>query len=253
MIIFFRKILNSFLIPHFLYKIIINDKDYESILDSGTPSKSIISSIKRRILKFVYFWPTIIDSGIWAEGSFEKPKDPSHFIDLRPGIDILLLNKVQDYATTTDSAILDLGCNCGRHIEFLYNHGFRNLSGVDIMKDAITFFKDRSPDAYKGSNICHDFFQRFLLKKKTLEYEIVYTVGATIELVHPSFDVIKEMCRVSKSYVIILIQENSHAYPRFYVTEFKRNNFELIDSQRPIADSNVSLLVFKRKNHSLLN
>ena len=40
--------------------------------------------------------------------------------------------------------ILDVGCNQGRHIKYLYNRKFNNLYGVDIMKKAITVFKKNS-------------------------------------------------------------------------------------------------------------
>jgi hypothetical protein len=252
MLLFFRKVLNSYLTPRFLFNKIITDDDFNALLNSNSNKNknknSFSYKLNRRIRKLVFFWPTIVDADSWIEGDFGKYRDPSHFIDLRPGIDELLLKKVQEYASGNDAPVLDLGCNSGRHIEYLYNNGFRNITGVDVMKNALLYFQRRCPNVYKNSHIYHNFFQRFLQNTSAAKFEIVYSVGATIEIVHPSFDVIGEMCRVSRLFVIVLVQENKHSYPRFYVSEFKKNNFKLTYSQRPIGDSTVSLLVFERKN-----
>ena len=248
MLILFKKFLNSYLTPRFLFKFIITNQDYELLLNAKNNKSEFTYKLKQKLSKLFYFWPTITDVDSWVEGDFGKYRDPSHFKELRPGIDVLLLEKVLEKVSDTNSPVLDLGCNSGRHIEYLYNRGLRNLVGVDIMKNALLFFKKRCPECYGDSKLYHDFFQRFLLNSRDNEFDLLYSVGATIELVHPSFDIISEMCRVSNNFVILLVQENSHSYPRFYITEFLNNNFSLDHSIRPIneGDSSISLLVFKK-------
>ena len=63
----------------------------------------------------------------------------THFIELRPEIDEILL-KIISVCKNKDDSILDLGCNSGRHLNYLYNHGYKNLNGVDIMKSALDTF-----------------------------------------------------------------------------------------------------------------
>ena len=81
-----------------------------------------------------------------------------------------------------------------------------------------------------------------MLKKKT--FDIVYTMGATIELVKPTFPLAKELSRVTTKYLILLIDENGHSYPRFWRLEFKNNGFSLRYSK--ILKNTLSLLVFKK-------
>ena len=247
MYLFFRKVLHSYLTPRFLFNKVIKNKDFDDLLKSNINQGSVSYKFNRRLRNLLFFWPTIIDADTWIEGDFGKYRDPSHFKDFRPGIDILLMDKILECCSNLNAPILDLGCNSGRHIEYLYNHGLRNLTGVDIMNNALLFFKDRCPDIHTNSTLVHDYFQRFLRNIPDNQYEIVYSVGATIELVHPSFDIIGDMCRVSSSYVMLLVQENNHSYPRFYVSEFKKHKFSLIHSVRPIleGDKSVSLLVFR--------
>jgi SAM-dependent methyltransferase len=238
--------MHSYLTPRFLFNKVISDKDFKTLLNQTSHKNSLSYLLFRRLRKIVFFWPTIVDADSWIVGDFGKYRDPSHFKDLRSGIDILLLEKVLEHTINKDAPVLDLGCNSGRHLEYLHKNGLRNLSGVDVMKSALMYFQERCPDAYEDSTIHHDFFQHFLRNEMDKKYETVYSVGATIELVHPSFDIIGEICRVANSYVVILVQENYHSYPRFYVTEFERNQFKLVYSLRPIRESTVSLLVFNR-------
>tara|TARA_Y100000816_G_C25969151_1_gene505730 strand:+ start:215 stop:940 length:726 start_codon:yes stop_codon:yes gene_type:complete len=235
------KFINSFLIPRFLYKWVINEKDHKSFLEDDY-NPSILS-------KIIFFWPRITNALSWKEGKSGAYRDPTHFIELRPEIDEILLKKIISVCKNKDDSILDLGCNSGRHLNYLYNHGYKNLNGVDIMKSALDTFDKAFPNCSKVTNKKHDLFQNFLLNSSNSKYKMVYSVGATIELIHPSFDIIHEMCRVASKYICLLVQENSQEYPRFYVHEFKKNNFKLLDFERPIKNTNISFLFFRRKEN----
>ena len=239
MIKFIPKIKNTFLTPRFLFKLVIKKNDYKLFLD-GKYKPQLISQL-------FYFWPRITNAISWREGKQGAYRDPMHFIELRPDIDELLLNKIiVILKKDKNNSILDLGCNSGRHLNFLYQHDFKNLHGVDVMKSALHIFDKMFPECSKVTNKKHDLFQNFLINSPNKHYNLTYSVGATIELIHPSFDIIREMCRVTKEYIFLLIQEDSHEYPRFYVHEFKKNNFLLFDYKRPIKNTNISFLCFKR-------
>jgi hypothetical protein len=79
----------------------------------------------------------------------------------------------------------------------------------------------------------------------------MYSHGGTLELVHPSFDIVRHLCRVARKHVVLYINEHGHAYPRFWIYEFRRRGFYLVRAERPAAQfSSIelegSLLVFQR-------
>ena len=112
------------------------------------------------------------------------------------------------------------------------------------MKKAITVFKQNSSvKEKKHIKIKQDYIQRYLNKTKNDFFFASYTFGATIELLHPSFDIVKELIRVSRKYVFLYINENEHWYPRFYVFEFRRNNAKLIYKNK---FGKMSFLVFEK-------
>ena len=52
------------------------------------------------------------------------------------------------------------------------------------------------------------------------------------------------MVRVTKKNIILLIEENGHWYPRFYVYEFKKNKTKLVYYKK--FENKLTLLIFEK-------
>ncbi|MBN2299083.1 MAG: class I SAM-dependent methyltransferase [Deltaproteobacteria bacterium] len=153
-----------------------------------------------------------------------------------------------------ESSILDLGCNVGLYLKNLRDAGFTSLAGVDISKNAIDF--GRKEYHFDTVSLMPGSFEEILptLVHEKKSYNLIYSMGATIELIHPSFDVIGHICALSNRYVVLIISEWGHTYPRFYEYEFNRQGFLLVKAIRPWDGKPVisdpleisSLLVFER-------
>jgi len=147
------------------------------------------------------------------------------------------------------AAILDMGCNVGRHLNYLHRQGYRNLHGVDWSSAALRDMAGRYPQAHAATKLTCSSFEDFL-SGNPRPVDLVYTRGATFELVHPSFPLIRYVCRIAKRYVVMVISEAGHAYPRFWEYEFAREGFELAHLRRPASPLSpghrVSLMTFRR-------
>lgn len=147
------------------------------------------------------------------------------------------------------AAILDMGCNVGRHLDYLHRQGYRNLRGVDWSAVALRDMASRYPQAHAAAKLTCCSFEDFLSGEPE-PVELVYTRGATFELVHPGFPLIRRVCRIAKRYVVLVISEAGHAYPRFWEYEFAREGFELAHLRRPASalapEHKVSLMTFRR-------
>lgn len=250
--LFLRKVTNSFLIPKFLFNLFYSSSDLKDLLESKVTSQNnnLLSKLKKKIL---FFLPTLGEVNTWKDGDEGKYRDFNHFKKFRPKIDILLIKEIFYNVKNKNSSILDIGCNCGRHLRFLKRLGFNNLHGVDIMKSAVNWFYNLDLNKTENIIINHDFFQSFLTKTNSRTFDLVFTVGSTIEEIHPSFDIIHHSCRVSNKFLFLLIHENSHAYPRFYRYEIKKNNFEIVKIIENLGvnlkkNTNITLICAKRKN-----
>ena len=95
------------------------------------------------------------------------------------------------------------------------------------MGDAINSLKNS--DEYKKGGILveENLVQEFLtkLENQSIDYAITFT--ATIELLHPGFNIFKELHRTTRNGFIFLLNENAHSYPRFYRYLIKKNKFRI--------------------------
>jgi SAM-dependent methyltransferase len=242
-----QRFRNTFLQAPILFDLILSDKSFDDMLSQRRNSRI---TLQRLMEKCFWFWPRIVDAKLWAQGAEGRLKTPLSFTDL-DFASKLLLNEVMRYAPDPRSAILDVGCNCGRDLDALYQAGYRNLAGVDAMGSALDFFKRKFPETAKCANISHDLFQRFLRKQGNRSYDLIYSHGRTLELVHPSFDIVRHLCRVARSHVVLYVYEYGEAYPRFWIYEFRRCGFYLVKAERPASqfssvETQGSLLVFQR-------
>ncbi len=125
--------------------------------------------------------------------------------------------------------------------------GFGELYGVDAGREALTLFARTFPETYNLADIKHDLFQRYLRRRPDRFVDVLHSNGATLELVHPSFPIVAEICRVTRRRVLVDIQERGHAYPRDYIRQFERHGFRLVFCDRPLnLVDESSLLEFER-------
>jgi len=143
-----------------------------------------------------------------VQSDFGAGAPPDHFTDFDPGDDALS-DIVAQYATSKDAPILELGCNCGKTVARLVDKRFTNLHGVDLAKRALDMMEEWFPQTSGKVTLHHDFFQRYLPKMPDRFFDIVYTNAVSIEESHPSFNMVKEIARVTQKHAILALQENS--------------------------------------------
>jgi len=156
------------------------------------------------------------------------------------------LKEIVNLCKNKNSRILDLGCNQGRYLKALKKQGYKNLTGVDIGVEATNLAK-KSP-ALNKVLIVNESFYSFLSNTPDLDYEVTYSRGATLELVPSFLPIVREICRVTRYSVALLIQENGHSFPRFWEYEFNQSGFHSAKIYRPVLPQDeASLLIFHRK------
>ena len=217
--------------PLWFFTKFVGDNSYDAVLKS-VPRRpraglsrilNLRSRLRRHLLTVLWFWPRISDARAWAYADEDSNWRPTLYLRSEPR---RLLQRVMDVAEK-DWTILDLGCNSGADLNLLHHGGWTNLFGVDAGRSALELFKVDYPETYSSSAISWDLFQRFLLRTQDETFDLTYSNGATIELIHPSFPIVAEIGRVTKRTVMLEIYEHGDPYPRQYVDQFKRAGFEL--------------------------
>ena len=191
-------------------------------------------------------WKRTLGATYWEKRARDASHGANQYVELQESSHVLI-DEVVSLASGPDAPILDLGCNVGRHLDALYSRGFKNLHGIDVQRAALEHMKEVFSAMSAMAHIQQGSFQDCLPHVPDAFFEVVFTHGATVELVRPSFPICPHIARVSSKAVIMVIDENGHAYPRFWETEFRRVGFLLTKLLRPISPTSLnSLLVFQR-------
>lgn len=246
-----RTFRNTYLMgPKSLFTAVISDDDYLEVLNrTGFDPDHVLGKSDTRWKRVTrrlrpWFWPQVSDASVWVSASETGRYPPSTYLIKEPGP--LLIQLMQ--RTPNDYSIVDLGCNSGANLNFLYHAGYHRLAGVDAGREALELFSRTFPDVFACARPTNDLFQHYLLAQENKAFDVLHSNGATIELVHPSFPIVSEICRVTRHFVYLDICERGHAYPRRYVEQFARYGFDLVHSERasdPVNHS--SILVFKNQ------
>ncbi|MDY6819413.1 MAG: class I SAM-dependent methyltransferase [Halobacteriales archaeon] len=101
-----------------------------------------------------------------------------------------------------EAAILELGCSSGRHLAHLFDHGYRDLHGIDINTDAFAVMEETYPElAEVGSFYC-DAIENVLAEFDDGQFDAVYSVETLQHIHEDNAWVFEEVARVTDDVLI---------------------------------------------------
>ncbi len=141
-----------------------------------------------------------------------------------------------------DARILEVGCNVGRNLAYLYDHGYTQVEGVEISPHAVDLLRRTYPQL--ASVVVHVGAAGEVLPRLAAgSFDLVFTM-AVIEHIHPDEShVFDEMVRVADEVLAIEPRNRfSHRqFPHDVPEIFGSRGMQLVSS-RPMSDfpSNAS-------------
>lgn len=109
--------------------------------------------------------------------------------------------------------ILEIGCNVGRNLHYLWRAGYHNLEGIEINANAIQLLRKTYPEL--GSCIIHCGAAGELLPKIG-SFDLVFTMAV---LMHIKKNIFPVMAQITKK-IITIEREKGEGYKR---GQFNRN------------------------------
>jgi ubiquinone/menaquinone biosynthesis C-methylase UbiE len=129
----------------------------------------------------------------------------------------------------------------------MLSRGYKNLYGVDVQQAALDHMSEIFPGLRDTADIRQGTFQAVLPTFADKFFDVVFSHGATIELVPPTFRACKQLARISSKAVVLVVSEFSQAYPRLWEREFLAEGMLLTRLARPCTPGDdSSLMVFER-------
>lgn len=161
----------------------------------------------------------------WStQGQNGSPYNPVTYKDEDNSV-ALLFQDILPYLDPEDS-LLEIGCNCGRSLNYLNRKGFNKLYGIEIGQEAINLMKNIFPDTYRTSSLQVGNAPEILKQHEAQKYKMVFCHSVLVNIPTTFNYVFKEMARVSNKYIVTLENEASWtAYPRDFKKLFEDNGF----------------------------
>lgn len=124
LLIFLKKIINTFLTPSWggIYQ------NYNLNF-----AKNLKNTKLFQLLSKFWFLLYYLSIRYWHYADINSQHYYNHYLSLDYKSN-LLIKIIKKYSPSKNNKILDLGCNVGRHLNFLKIAGYKNLYGVDIGK-----------------------------------------------------------------------------------------------------------------------
>lgn len=132
-----------------------------------------------------------------------------------------ILKQIEDFGIPKQAKILEIGCNCGRNLNYLQRHGYERLVGIEINQDAIDFGRD----FFKNENyktICGPVENII----DTLDtFDLIFTCAVLMHIHPQQADFVFTKMR-EKSDKILIIEDT--LINRDYKAIFEENGHKLI-------------------------
>ncbi len=199
-----------------LYHLITHQKNLRRRLDrrifkNETPREAILA-----------YWSSPDDGGNLPE-SYVGQLDISEF----------LLKLIQPYASAS-SKILEIGCNVGRNLDYLFKAGYTKLHGIEISEKAIELLREQYPDMAAQTTIYNGAIEEVIGSLQKDDFNIVYSTAVFYHIHRDSDWIFAEIVKKIKPGGVIITVENEYAttdwrhFPRNYKKVFESTGMKQI-------------------------
>ncbi|MGE5418067.1 MAG: methyltransferase domain-containing protein [Acidobacteriota bacterium] len=143
----------------------------------------------------------------WQRQQVNSEHGPDKYLEA----DSITRTVLDEFITNMDrsASFIEIGCNAGRNLNYLYENGFCNLAGMDINETAI---KEIMPANFPGLYQCGKFYiGNSAVEIKGIadeSYDVVFSIAVLIHIPPDNISLFKDMVRISKRYIVVFTDEN---------------------------------------------
>jgi len=144
-----------------------------------------------------------------------------------------------------DSKVLDVGCGTGRSMLWYKKMGFKNIEGIDTSETAIQF-------CHKELNLKVYYMDAFDTNFEDQEIDLIHSEGLIEHFAKINLqEYVKEMCRISKKYVLLVQPNRKSLYRKLADIYYKF----IPEKGPPEQEYEIDEFIagFKKENFMLLN
>lgn len=141
----------------------------------------------------------------WAERSGEF--SPAYYAYYGPDERSEAVHDILERVVGRDVSVLELGCSSGRHLSYLYDHGFTELAGIELNDDALEVMAESYPDLAADGTFYLDAIEDAVGDFADGQFDVVYSVE-TLQHIHPDAAwVFEELARITDELLVTVENE----------------------------------------------
>jgi SAM-dependent methyltransferase len=163
----------------------------------------------------------------WTERTGEY--SPSYYAYYGPNETSDLIRRRLDSFVSQEATVLELGCSSGRHLAHLYEHGYENVSGVEINGEAFDVMEETYPALRAHGTFYDDAIENVVCDFDDGQFDVVYSVEV-LQHVHPDNEwVFEELSRITDRLLVTVENEGTEEYqrPDEYGVNYVNDDFPL--------------------------
>lgn len=215
-------------------------KNFTTVWGTITSHSLFLSKMaKRKIMKGEIPWGTKSLQSIqslWKDEEHLKKfgEDPTDYASVARTSEYLFEQVSTLTRLSKKSPILEIGCNIGRNLNYLFKQGYDNVFGIEISRKAVNLMKEYYPEMSKSVTILHGSVEDEIIKLKDNQFDLTFS-NAVLMHIHPSSNwIFKEMSRITSKYVRTMEVENLYyhgVFPRDYQIIFEQLGWKMIKNE----------------------
>lgn len=162
-----------------------------------------------------------------------------------------LAERIKSLGEFYSEPILEIGCNLGKNLNFLFEQGYSNLHAVEISPEAIDLMKKYYPKMATKITILLGSVEEKIKECKDNQFSITFSVAA-LQHIHPDSNFIfEEISRVTSKYIITIEEENNYnpggTFPRDYSKIFTSLGWEMVYNSSMPDKIKIQARIFKKE------
>jgi SAM-dependent methyltransferase len=114
-----------------------------------------------------------------------------------------------------DASVLELGCNVGRNLAFLLEHGYRDLQAIELSEGALDGLRRFHPEVAVVARLHHGTLEEILPTLPGNSVDVVFSL-AVLEHIHTDSDwIFPHIVRVARTHVVTVENERVLSWRHF--------------------------------------
>lgn len=137
-----------------------------------------------------------------------------------------------------DESVLELGCNCGRNLNALYNAGYKKLSGIDVSHNALLYGSLMYSELHGEAVFYNDLIESWI--KTAPDYDCIFTMAVLEHIVTESEWIFEYIAQKARRTIITIedeVSKTSGHFPRDYKAIFEGMGWkQILEKQATTQD-----------------